>query len=492
MNNDNHSRRRFLHTLCTTLAAGGASALVPQLKLIGSALAAPAGNVTGYRALVCVYFAGGNDSWNMLMPYDATRHAVYATARSGVYNANSNAGGLAIERTALQPMRIVDSATSAEYALNPGNANYPTGMGDLRTLYNQGRVAFLANVGTLRRPIDKATYNSQPAQRPPQLYSHNDQENLWHLAQTGNVATGWGGLVADRVRNQNLFDTLSPCISIAGSNRFEVGDSTFPYQMSSGGLSALQNVYNSPNSTGGTYGAQRAGALDLLLADTGNSPFANEYGRTFKRARDLYDTVNSALTGSTGNVTTVFPSGNSLADQLKMVARMIKISRESSGQIQHKRQVYFVRVGGFDLHDGLMATNQNGHAALLNRASAALGAFYAALTEIGAQNEVTTFSMSEFARTLSSNGNGSDHAWGGVQFVMGGAVNGGRLYGTFPDQALDNPISFSRGQTIPSTSVEQVGATLARWMGVTSNNELAAIFPNLINFPTSDLGFMQA
>lgn len=492
MKHDIHSRRRFLAHLCTTLAAGGASAFVPQLKLMGSALAAPNGNVTGYRALVCVYLSGGNDSWNMLMPYDATRHGVYATARSGVYNATTNAGGLAIDRAALLPMRIVDAATSAEYALNPGNANYPTGMSDLRNLYNQNKVALIANVGTLRQPITKTQYNAQPTLRPPQLYSHNDQENLWHLARTGTVATGWGGLVADRVRNQNVFDTLSPCISIAGSNRFEVGNDTFPYQMSSGGLSALSNVYNSPNSTGGTYGAQRGGALDLLLADTGTSPYANEYGRTFKRARDLYDTVNSALTGATGNVTTTFPTGNSLADQLKMVARMIKISRDTALPIQHKRQIFYVRIGGFDLHDGLMATNQNGHAALLNRVSAALGAFYTALGEIGAQNEVTAFTMSEFARTLSSNGNGSDHAWGGVQLVMGGAVNGGRLYGTFPDQALDNTISFSRGQTIPSTSVEQMGATLARWMGVTNTNELAAIFPNLINFPTSDLGFMQA
>jgi uncharacterized protein (DUF1501 family) len=253
------------------------------------------------------------------------------------------------------------------------------------------------------------------------------------------------------------------------------------------------NIYNAANSTGGTYGSQRAGALDQLLADTGNpSLLTTEYARTFKRGRDLYDLINSALTATdgSGNVTTVFPSGNSLADQLKMVARMIKISREDTGQIRHQRQIYYVRFGGFDLHDNLMSTANNGHGALLNRVSAALGAFWAALGELNAQNEVTTFTMSEFARTLSSNGNGSDHAWGGVQMVMGGMVNGGRVYGTFPDQALNNAISFSRGQTIPSTSVDQMAATLAQWMGVTGTNDLNTIFPNLPNFASSNLGFM--
>lgn len=494
MKSTEQSRRRFLRNLGITLGAGGASALLPQLKLMSSALAAEKGTVAGYRALVCVYLAGGNDSWNMLLPYDTARHGVYATARGGVYNANTNAGGLAIDRAALtSQFQITDSATGGLYAVNPGNANYASGMSDLATIYRANKLAFIANVGTLVRPITKAEYNSTPAARPPQLYSHNDQENLWHLARTTAASTGWGGLVADRVRLDNLNQSLSPCISLAGANRFEVGESTFPYQMSSSGLTGLSNIYNSSNSTGGTYGSQRAGALDLLLADTSNpSLLTKEYARTFKRGRDLYDLVNSSLTASdgSGNVTTTFPTNNSLADQLKMVARMIKISRESSGQIQHKRQIYFVRLGGFDLHDGLMSTGNGGHAALLNRLSMALGAFWTALGEIGAQNEVTTFTMSEFARTLSSNGNGSDHAWGGVQLVMGGMVNGGRLYGTFPDQALNNAISFSRGQTIPSTSVDQMAATLARWMGVTGTNDLAAIFPNLINFPTSNLGFM--
>lgn len=486
-----HNRREFLRGLGLTLASGTAAALLPQLGLIPAAAAqTTGGTVPGYRALVCVYFAGGNDSWNMLMPYDEARHAVYTTSRSGVYDATTNPGGLAYSRAQLAAHQITDSATGQLYAVNPGNVNNTEGMGLLRTLYGAGRLAFLSNVGTLVRPITKTEYNTA-ANRPPQLYSHNDQENLWQLARTSSSPLGWGGQVADRVAGSNLNQDLSACISIAGSNRFTIGQSTFPYQMGSGGLTAIANVYNSAASTGGTHGNTRGGALNQLLAASYGSPFANEYAKTFKNGRDLYTILNDALNSTNGTISATFPN-ESLANQLRMVARMIKLSRSTAVGVQHQRQVYYVRVGGFDLHDGLMATNAGGQGALLQRVSRALGAFWTALEEIGAQNEVTAFTMSEFARTLNTNGNGSDHAWGGVQMVMGGAVNGGRLYGAFPDQTLNGPISFSRGQTIPSTSVDQMAATLARWMGVTSTADLNTIFPNLSSFGSSNLGFMQA
>ncbi|MBL8297299.1 MAG: DUF1501 domain-containing protein [Rhodanobacteraceae bacterium] len=494
MNANEQARRRFLRNLGITLSAGGASAFLPQLNLLGSALAAEKGTVDGYRALVCVYLAGGNDAWNTLLPYDSARYNIYSTARSGVYNATTNPSGLAIDRAALtSQFQITDSATGAQYALNPGNANYPSGMSALASIYRANKLALISNIGPLIRPITKAEYNASAAVRPPQLYSHSDQENLWHLARTSFASTGWGGLIADRVRINNVNQSLSPCISLGGSNRFEIGADTFPYFMGAEGLNGLAFVYSAPNSTGGFFGTQHAAAIDALLNDTSNpSVMTQEYARTFKRGRTLYNVVNSSLTAAdgSGNVATVFPTGNALASQLRMVARMIKVSREASGQIQHKRQIYYVRLHGFDMHDGLMAADNSGHAALLNRVSEALGAFWTALGEIGAQNEVTTFTMSEFGRTLGPNGNGSDHAWGGVQLVMGGMVNGGRLYGTFPDQTLDGPVSFARGQLIPSTSVDQMAATLARWMGVTATNDLATIFPNLINFPTSNLGFM--
>ena len=481
MSGESTSRRNFLRQLSCALCAGGASTLLPQLNLISSALAQT--SVPGYKALVCVYFAGGNDAWNFLMPYDQTRYDVYAASRSGVYNAGSNPGGLAIARTALTGTQISDA--SGSYALHPSTVDRsgPSQAG-LRTLYNQGKLAVISNIGTLIQPITKTEYNSTPALRPPQLYSHSDQENLWHIGRTSASSRGWGGQVADLVRAGNLNQMLSPCISVGGGNRFEVGTSTFPYQMSSSGVTNVSGT----GTTGSSY--QRAVALQQMLEASYPSPYQGEYSKILGRSRDLYTLLNTGLaTGGIGNVTTDFPN-ESLANQLKMVARMIKLSRATSFDIQHSRQIYYVRIGGFDMHDNLMSTGTNGHANLLARVSQALGAFWAALGEIGAQNEVTTFTMSEFARTLSTNGNGSDHAWGSVNMIMGGDVQGGRLYGSFPDQTLNGPVSLSRGQFIPSTSVDQMAATLARWMGVTSTGDLNTIFPNLGNFASSNLGFM--
>ncbi len=481
MSGESTSRRNFLRQLSCALCAGGASTLLPQLNLINSALAQT--SVPGYKALVCVYLAGGNDAWNFLMPYDQARYDVYAASRSGVYNATSNPGGLAIARTALAGTQISDA--SGSYALHPSTVDRtgPSQAG-LRTLYNQGKLALISNIGTLIQPITKTDYNSTPALRPPQLYSHSDQENLWHIGRTSASARGWGGLIADLVRTGNFNQTLSPCISVGGGNRFEVGASTFPYQMSSSGVTNVSGT----GTSGASY--QRAVALQQMLDASYPSPYQAEYSRILGRSRDLYSLLNSGLaSGGIGNVNTDFPN-ESLANQLKMVARMIKLSRDTAFDIQHSRQIYYVRIGGFDMHDNLMSTGTNGHANLLTRVSQALGAFWAALGEIGAQSQVTTFTMSEFARTLSTNGNGSDHAWGSVNMIMGGDVQGGRLYGTFPDQTLNGPVSLSRGQFIPSTSVDQMAATLARWMGVTSTGDLNTIFPNLGNFASSNLGFM--
>lgn len=477
MSEQSKSRRNFLRQLSCTMCAGGASALLPQLNLISSALAQ--GTVPGYKALVCVYLAGGNDAWNMVVPYDQARYDVYRTSRSGTYDATTNPGGLALARPGNTSMNIANSTEA--YFMHPA-------MTELRTLYNAGKVAVLPNIGTLKRPITKTEYNNNSSLRPPQLYSHSDQEEQWQLGRTSANNRGWGGQVADLVRGENVYQALSPCISIGGSNKFEIGANTFPYQMSSGGVTALSNI-GGPTSTGANF--QRAVALQAMLDAAYVSPYQNEYADIMDRSRELYFKLQAGLaSGGVGNVTTTFPANNSLADQLKMVARMIKLSKTLGQGIEHKRQIFYVRFGGFDLHDNLITNN--GHFNLLQRVSQALKAFWDALGETGlnARDEVTTFTMSEFARTLTTNGNGSDHAWGSMQMVMGGKVNGGRFYGTFPDQTLSNPISFSRGQTIPSTSVDQMAATLARWMGVTTTGDLNTIFPNLPNFSTNNLGFM--
>ncbi len=489
------SRREFLQGLAGAIGCGGAAAIIPQFGLVGSALAAAKGTVTGYKALVCVYLDGGNDAWNMLVPYDQTRYNAYAAARGGVYDAAANPSGLALDRGLLATTQIIDATSSAEYALHPGipggaATNDDRGMLDLSAMYQQNRLALVPNVGTLTRPITKTEYNTNaPGTRPPQLYSHSDQQYQWHFGRAGSSSVGWGGTVGDAVRNQNFNQTLSPCISIAGDNRFEIGVQTFPYQLGSGGLNAL-NVGGTPSA--GTAALARRTAIDAILAGSNTSPFATEYQAVMNRAQSVYDILNPALNSPEGMVSTVFPN-ETLANQLRMVARMIKVSRDTAFQLQHQRQIYFVRLGGFDLHDNLMSAGANGHAGLLQRVSEAMSLFYTALGEFGAQNEVTTFTMSEFARTLSSNGNGSDHAWGSVAMVMGGTqVLGGRLYGAYPELLLNGPISFSSGQLIPQIGVEQYAATLARWMGVTDPTTLATIFPNLGQFASSDLGFMAA
>ena len=492
MSTSRTSRRQFLRMLAAAAASGGTAALFPQLRMIGNALANTRA-LTGYKALVCVYLAGGNDSWNLLVPFDAARHAVYAQARGGVYNAGTNPGGLALGiptggDIALQ--KIIDgndpSSASNQYFMHPA-------VNSLANLYRTNKLAFVVNVGTLIKPIVMADYATS-ANRPPQLYSHSDQESLWHQGNSiGNRAIGWGGRCGDFVHGSNPNQDLSTCISIAGSNRFEVGLSTVPYQMSSGGLATLSGVCNPTPCNGVSASSVRDNALNALLADTYASDFSGEYSRVFARSRDLFNLLKAGLDATT--LVQAFPANNSLASQLQTVAKMIKLSK---AQNFAARQIYYVRLGGFDLHAGLMA-GTNDHGDLLTLVADAVSAFWQALApgDVNAQNEVTLFTASEFARTLQSNGSGSDHAWGGVQFALGGAVNGGRLYADgagliagFPNQAPGAANNFSRGQMIPGIGVDQYAATLAQWLGVTAPGDLAAIFPNLGNFGSGNLGFV--
>jgi len=505
-------RRNFLRSLGATLATGSAQALLPQLGLVGSALAAaPRGKAFGnYRALVCVYLDGGNDSWNLLVPRDSTGpgslYSTYRDARGGLYDAGTNPDGLALDFAALRPISP-DGFAANSFGLHPQCADYtftpqggsPTTQSGLASLFAQQRLGMLVNVGTLVQPITKATYNTTP--RPPQLYSHNDQTTLWHLGRTNpNHPYGWGGELASRVDSGNQLQSLAPCISISGSSRFLVGDGVYPYQMSTSGATSLSNY---STAAGGLQAARRS-ALDQMLALAYPHPFGDEYAQLTTRSLDLAATVSAALTGF-GTVTTPYQQtsasntdaqvtvagtnySNSLLDQLRMVARMIKVSRPGSGAgINHERQVYLVRLGGFDTHDTQMSNT--GQPLLLARLNQALAWFWRALADLGIQNEVSLFTMSEFARTLSSNGNGSDHAWGGVQLALGGAVAGRKLYGTFPNQTLDGPDSFSRGQFLPTTPVDTYAATLARWMGV-PDIDLEQVFPNLVNFSPDTLPFL--
>ena len=497
MNHPKYSRRDFVRGGACMIAAGGVSSFVPKLNLMGEALA-QTGVGTGYKALICLYLGGGNDSWNMLIPTGNTgsppqySHADYVIARNGLYTA-LNAAGLAIPRVTTAnalPAALALTNTGGNLGVNPFAP-------ELAALYNSNRLAFVANVGTLFDPLTRATYNAR--RKPPELYSHSDQTNLWQIGSGSSVLTpkGFGGQIAGITAQSNLIG-LSPAISIAGQTRFLVGETlastpVFPFPMSTNTIfpAPVLSNYNTGSTTAGE--PQRRVALDQLFNLAYPELFSLEYKDIFKRSLLMASVINTEITAN-GTINTVFPANNSLADQLRQVARMIKISRPASvggpGAINANRQVYYVNAGGYDTHDDQITstTAANGHHGLLQRLSQAVNAFNNAMIEIGAANEVTLFTMSDFARTINSNGNGTDHAWGSVQFVMGGAVSGGQVLGRYPRMVLNlqgdvNGECFSRGQFLPTTAADQYAATMARWMGVNDEN-LPLIFPNIDNFAT--------
>lgn len=460
------NRRDFLrNSACATLAAASSGALLTQLGMIGTALAGttcagyPA--VDDYRALVCLFLFGGNDSFNLIVPTDTARNVVYAASR----------GAMAVPREQLLPINVQDATSGHSYGLHPSCAG-------LAELFDAGDAAFIVNTGTLLQPTRKVDYLAPGYPLPPQLFSHSDQQAQWQYGQpTANGAVGWGGLLADRLHVLNPGATIPMSISLGGQNRFQTGASIQPYAMTSAGASTLR---------GYTPGSAQLAALQELLEQTYPDPFARTHAGTFNNALEYSGAMTAALEG-VPPLATVFPADNGIAAALSMVAKVIA-ARQTLGA---KRQVFFLAYGGFDTHSDQLADQP----ALFSTISTALAAFNAATIELGVHDAVTSFTMSEFGRTLNSDGNGTDHAWAGNQIVMGGAVRGSRLYGTaaasggvYPDLHLDGPDCLQRGQMIPGASTDQFSATLARWMGV-NDCDIATIFPYVGNFPTIDLGF---
>jgi uncharacterized protein (DUF1501 family) len=548
-------RRDFLKGACGLVAAGGASSFVPQLSMLGTALAQ--GTFNNYRALVCLYLDGGNDSWNLLIPATPARHSEYQAARGGLYAGSASSlgvpisgGGGAFLPNALpllgtgnrvqQANGTVSVSGGNAYALNPFVAQTPTNANTagIHRVYNRAdaatqRMAFIANVGPLVEPLRKTGFNT--FRRPPQLYSHNDQTNLWQIGGGGNSSdpNGWGGRMAGMLLGAAPGSGLSPCISIAGQTRYLVGSYTsgaavIPYRLSTNATNPSTSLNNYSASDTASAGAARRAVMRALMDETYPQAFSQEYGLIVDRSLDLADTINSAIAGlsnpappagsARANFNTILNGnavagigpgipGTNIGNQLRQVARMIAVSRFGQGTIQATRQVYFVRTGGYDTHDGQItsATAANGHHGLLQQISQALAGFDAAMRALaadpaynGLHNEVLTMSMSEFARTINSNGNGTDHAWGAVQLMMGGAVQGngnqGQIIGPYPRQILgltqnDSALlpleergeCFNRGEFLPRIAVDQIGATVARWMGVSDAN-LPLLFPNIDNF----------
>jgi uncharacterized protein (DUF1501 family) len=437
--------------------AGVAAPWALNLAALGEAAAADA---TGYKALVCVFLYGGNDYANTVVPYDSTNHALYAAQRDTLATARAS-----LAATVLNPATALPSGR--QYALAPQLA-------PLLPIFDAGQLAVMLNIGTLVMPTTKAQYAAGSVLLPPKLFSHNDQQSVWQSSSPEGSTSGWGGRIGDLFASSNGNSTFT-CVSAAGNAVYLSGTSAVQYQVTSAGSVPLTGV-KSP-----LFGSTACSdALRTLVTASRTHLYEAEHTRVMKRSIDADATLTTALTGQAA-FSTVFPAGNTLAAQLQMVAKMIA-ARSSLGA---KRQVFFVSMGGFDNHDSLITD----HPTLLGLVGPALAAFQAAMGELGVANNVTTFTASDFGRTLTTNGDGSDHGWGSMHFVMGGAVQGKRFYGTAPAVANNGPDDVGQGRLLPSISVDQLGGTLGRWFGV-SDTELNTVMPNLRNFTARDLGFM--
>ncbi|ODP36507.1 DUF1501 domain-containing protein [Sphingomonas turrisvirgatae] len=451
------SRRAFLRRTAALGIAGGAAPFVTQLAAIGEASAAVAND---YKAMVCLFMHGGNDYANTLPPYDAASHAKYLAARPTIGHARTALAG-----TALKPL---NSLGGREYALSPALA-------PLLPMFDAGRLAVVLNVGTLIRPITKAEYQSSATAVPPKLFSHNDQQSFWQACGVEGTPSGWGGRIGDLLQSGNGNAALT-CISAAGNAIYLSGRSAIQYVAGPTGPTPL--LYNAKS----IYGSNAtASALRSIMSEAPAHLIAAEHAAVSKRALDLFDRVDGALGTVPDADFPLFPSGNGLANQLKMVARLIAASQALGA----KRQVFFVSMGGFDMHDGLVSD----HAARIGAVAAAMRAFHDTTASLGFSDKVTLFTASDFGRTLTENGDGSDHGWGSMHFVAGGAVKGQRIYGTPPAIGHNTPDDVGQGRLLPTIGVDQYAATLASWFGVGAS-DLPTVLPNAGNFSNLDLGFL--
>ncbi|MEP6790226.1 MAG: DUF1501 domain-containing protein [Ramlibacter sp.] len=453
---DNASRRAFLQRGTALSLAAGATPWALSLAAMGEAAAATA---TDYKALVCVFLYGGNDYANTLVPYDTASYAAYQGFRSN----------LAIDRNTLAATVLNPTTPLAggrQFALAPGLAA-------LVPVFDAGKMSVVLNVGTLSQPTTKTQYNNKSVALPPKLFSHNDQQSFWQSSSPEGAASGWGGRIGDLYAAGNGNATFT-CVSVAGNAVYLAGKTAVQYQVTTNGSVPVAGIKSA------LFGSTACStALKGLMTTPRTHVFENEYARVSSRSVDANDQLTSALAGV--SLGTVFPAGNSLADQLKTVARMIA-ARDSLGA---KRQVFFVSLGGFDTHDSLTSV----HPGLMTTLGNAMAAFYQATVELGVANQVTAFTGSDFGRTLLSNTDGSDHGWGNMQFVVGGAVQGKSYVGAAPVLGNNGVDDVGQGRLLPALSVDQYGATLANWFGVSATDQ-ATVLPNLGNFSTKNLGFL--
>ena len=479
MTND-AARRRFLALGARTLTGAGlALGADPVLALgrgergagplahavHGFAQGAPFADADQYRALVCVFLQGGMDGFSLLVPTGAAEHGAYARSR----------GALALSADRLVGLSTADGT-------DPG-VGLHRGASELAPLFADGRLGFVSNVGNLIEPTTREGYESGTATLPAQLFSHADQEVQWQQLQGRNRARdGWGALAAEELGFGQARDWMTS-VSVAGSNPWQAGEGLRPFSVRDSGIVGYKGLDATRD-----WERPRSEAFEAVIDQPRRHLFMQAYADLQRRARDNTAELGSILAARFGDGDASTdpvphdPSNEKLAAQLNMVAKMIAVH----GELGMSRQIFYVRMGGFDVHD-----NQNSELPeLFGQVAGALRRFQGAIDGFGLTTNVTTFSASDFGRALNANGDGTDHGWGNHLFAMGGAVNGGRIHGALPLLDVDGPDSVQNGRVLPTQSATQYAATLLRWAGL-PESRLDAVLPNLPNFGQArDLGFM--
>lgn len=447
------SRREFLRQAACGMGAAALLAGLDRFGAIDAFAQGRSGAASDYKALVCIFLFGGNDGNNTVVPLDAAGYQSYSSVRAG----------LTLAQSSLLPVN--PPSPGRQFGLH---AN----LKELQALFNQGNLCVLCNVGTLVGPMTKSQYNQSSAGRPLSLFSHADQQGQWQTSVSDQLTlTGWGGRTADGTMPLNGSNSFPMITSTSGVNLFATGVNSRP-------IVPGNNLAGFDTSAAATA---RYNALRQLLTTDSDATLVRSASDTMSQAIVNTQTLNTAL-GNAAAIQTAFPT-SSIGNQMKQIAQIIA----ARGALGLSRQIFFASFGSFDTHSDQINTQGN----LLLQLSQAMGAFYSATVELGVASQVTTFTLSDFGRTLKpASGGGSDHAWGSHHFIMGGGVKGGDFFGTYPNLALSGPDDISdEGRWLPSTSVDQYGATLATWYGLAAS-DLRTVFPNIGRFGTSNLGFL--
>lgn len=472
------SRRQFLISAGGVAGMGALGSFGFSLNALAAAASLSATALpTDYKALVCFFMFGGNDNSNTLIPFDQATYDSYVMGREGSL---TRPLGVTRLREQLLPLLTPSLTDGRQLGLPPE-------MSRLKAVYDQGKVAILPNVGVLANPTTRTQYQAKSVELPPQLFSHADQQRFWQLGVPNyTTLTGWAGRMGDLLAAANTPSAVSMCVSLSGNNPWQVGSSVLPYPINSDtGANQFWSFWNTT----------RREAMNALNADprSGNM-LERQAARVYNRAVSAQDLMRTALAAgqSFSDLFTGVPADlqpglvskyMEVQQKFEMVARMV----DSRDRLGHKRQIFFIGLGGFDDHNSLAD-----HGGRLRIVADHMAAFYAATVRMGIQDKVVTFTASDFGRTLKSNGSGSDHGWGSHHFAMGGSVLGGDLYGSFPSLDIAGPNSVeAQGQLLPTTSVDEYAGTLAKWYGV-SSTDMSLVIPNIGRFARPDLGFLPA